>query len=215
MESTNIKGTGYSNYVYEANKLSGYQKTEDKKISGDDLGVVYEKSSNNQEFEFYTAEAISAPKLSNNYQIQNALFSLGFYSGATDGNLTSNRSKTAIKHFQKVYGIAENGKMDGTTKNKLSAAYAMKSKIMNSSAIANIDKEIDEYTMDYTQRDTFAKTWTFLRVGMGLTQRQAAGVCGNILAESVFRRIMHRIHLILEFIIGIINIMSMTRLVMD
>ena len=186
MELTKMKGTDYSNYAYGTNSLSAYQKTEDKKISSEDLGVIYEKSSDNQEFEFYTAEAISASKLSNNYQIQNALFSLGFYSGPTDGNITSERSKTAIKHFQKVYGLTEDGKMNSTTKKKLNSAYTMKSKIMSSSAIVDIDKKLDKYSLDYTQRDTFANTWTFLRVGMGLTKRQAAGVCANIMAESVF-----------------------------
>lgn len=51
------------------------------------------------------------------------------------------KSKTAIRQFQKVYGLAENGRMNGATKNKLSAAYAMKSKIMNSAEIANIIRE--------------------------------------------------------------------------
>lgn len=60
-----IKGIDYSNYVYGENKLSEYQKTEDKKISSDDLVVIYEKNSNDQEFEF------------NN--------------GATDGNLISEK----------------------------------------------------------------------------------------------------------------------------
>lgn len=114
------------------------------------------------------------------------LFSLGFYSGPTDGNITSERSKTAIRHFQKVYGLTEDEKMNNTTKKKLNSAYTMKSKIMSSSALIDIDKKLDKYTMDYTQRDTFANTWTFLRVGMGLTKRQTAGVCANIMAESVF-----------------------------
>ena len=187
METINVKNKGYSSYVYGQERVSIDQTTEHKKISNDSLGVVYEKGSNDdEELHLYKAEEISAPKLSNNYQIQNALFSLGFYNGATDGNLTSEKSKTAIRQFQKVYGLAENGRVDSATKKKLNSAYAMKSKITNSSAVANIDKEIDKYTMDYIQRENFAKTWTFLRVGMGLTKKQAAGVCGNILAESVF-----------------------------
>lgn len=84
------------------------------------------------------------------------------------------------------YGLYECGKMNGATKKKLTSAYTMKCDIMQSTAISNIDKEIDKYTFDYAQRDTFANTWTFLRVGMGLKKSQAAGVCGNIIAESVF-----------------------------
>ena len=114
------------------------------------------------------------------------MHSLGFYSGPTDGNLSSKASKRAIENFQKVYGLYKNGEMNGATKQKLTSAYTMKCNIMRSSAISNIDKAIEEKSLDYIQRDTFANVWTFLRIGMGLTKRQAAGVCGNILAESVF-----------------------------
>ena len=40
MELTNMKKTDYSNYAYGTNKLSAYQKTEDKKISSKDLSVI-------------------------------------------------------------------------------------------------------------------------------------------------------------------------------
>ena len=148
--------------------------------------AIYEKSANFESYGLYNASGVSTQTLANNYQIQNALFSLGFYSGPTDGNITSEKSKKAIEHFQIVYGLKGSGEINAATKKKLTTAYTMKCNIMKSSAISNIDKDIKEKSLDYTQRDTFANVWTFLRVGMKLKKWQAAGVCGNILAESVF-----------------------------
>lgn len=186
METTNIRNTGYANYGYGEGQVLNSSKAGTQTTNSNSSGVIYEKSSNIESYGLYSSSGVSTQKLSNNYQIQTALFSLGFYSGPTDGNLSSEMSKKAIKNFQRVYGLCQSGTMNGATKTKLNKAYSMKCKIMSSSAISNIDKEITEYTFDYTQKDTFANVWTFLRVGMGLTQRQAAGVCGNILCESVF-----------------------------
>lgn len=185
METTNIKSTGYANYsIAERNAVNS--SGTGSRTAVNNSGVIYERSSSIESYGLYSSSGVSTQKLSNNYQIQTALHSLGFYSGPTDGNLSSEKSKRAIENFQKVYGLYECGKMNGATKKKLTSAYTMKCDIMQSTAISNIDKEIDKYTFDYAQRDTFANTWTFLRVGMGLKKSQAAGVCGNIIAESVF-----------------------------
>lgn len=185
MEITNAKNTGYSNYSIAERQTVNSSGTVNNAVS-DNSGVIFERSSSIESYGLYNASGVSTQKLSNHYQVQTALHSLGFYSGPTDGNLLSKESKRAIENFQKVYGLYEDGKMNGATKKKLTSAYTMKCEIMSSSAISNIDKEIKEKSLDYTQRDTFANVWTFLRVGMGLTKAQAAGVCGNILAESVF-----------------------------
>lgn len=187
MEAGNIRNTNQFNFNYECEKmpLSNLQNMEKESIHNYDFGVSYEKNSI-IDYGLYTASGVPAQKVSNNYQIQNALWSLGFYSGPTDGQLTSALSKKAIKNFQTVYGLDSTGKMNSITKSKLNTAYNMKCKIANSSAINDIDKSIKKYTFDYIQRDTFANMWTFLRVGMGLTQNQTAGVCANILCESVF-----------------------------
>ena len=185
MEITNVKNTGYSNYSIAERQSVNSSGTGSNIVDGKS-GVIYEKSANFESYGLYNASGVSTQTLSNNYQVQQALHSLGFYSGPTDGNLSSKESKKAIENFQKVYGLSEDGKMNTGTKKKLTSAYTMKCEIMSSSAISDIDKEIDKYSFDYTQKDTFANVWTFLRVGMGLTKAQAAGVCGNILAESVF-----------------------------
>lgn len=44
----------------------------------------------------------------------------------------------------------------------------------------------DALGLDKTEKATFKKVWSFLRNDMGLTKKQAAGVCGNIYAESHF-----------------------------
>ena len=40
--------------------------------------------------------------------------------------------------------------------------------------------------LDYIEKQNLAKIWTFLRVGMGFTKNQAAGICGNFYNESKF-----------------------------
>lgn len=185
MEITNVKNTGYSNYSIAERKMLDSSGTGSNTVA-DNSGVIYERSTSIDSYGVYNASGVSTQKLSNNYQIQSALQSLGFYNGPTNGNILSEASKKAIKNFQKVYGLCENGEMNGATKKKLTSAYTMKCNIMQSTAISDIDKEIEDKEFDYTQRDTFANVWTFLRVGMGLKKCQAAGVCGNILAESVF-----------------------------
>ncbi len=49
--------------------------------------------------------------------------------------------------------------------------------------IAQIVKGFSDYNESVVKADV-ARTWTFLRVGMGLTAKQAAGIMGNIMKES-------------------------------
>lgn len=73
--------------------------------------------------------------------------------------------------------------MDTTTKSQLNAAYTMKVNCASSSDVNNL---VSNWNLDTRQKGTLLNTWTFLRVGMGLIQQQAAGVCGNLYAESKF-----------------------------
>lgn len=185
MEITNVNRENKVGVLYGVNPTTA-QKLKNEIMDTKSLGVVYESSNSVEGYGLYTEAGVSIDKLANDYQVQNALHSLGFYSGPTDGNLKSDLCRKAIKNFQKVYGLYESETMNGATKTKLNKAYTMKSKIAKSNVAKEIDKAFDNYTMDYIQRDTFANTWVFLRVGMGLTVKQTAGVCGNIMNESVF-----------------------------
>lgn len=49
--------------------------------------------------------------------------------------------------------------MDSTTKKKLSSAYAMKSKITNSSAVANINVQFAYFRKEMTTDSTYKKYW--------------------------------------------------------
>lgn len=186
MEITNVNRENKVGVLYGANSAVAVQKLQNETMAPESTGVVYESGNSVEGYGLYTETGVSIDKLANNHQVQNALHSLGFYSGPTDGNLKSESCIKAIKNFQTVYGLCESGTMNGATKTKLNKAYTMKSKIANSNVAKEIDKAFDNYTMDYMQRDTFANTWVFLRVGMGLTVKQTAGVCGNIMNESVF-----------------------------
>lgn len=180
---------GLSNAANEAIKkaqlLLNEENLEDEE---EEVAAIYDKSLQLVETPgIYTAKATTAYSLDSNYKIQTALHSLGFYSGPTDGNLKSDSCKAAIRNFQKVYGArVTNGNWTAETKTKLEKAYSTKCNLINSTALKKIDQSISKYTLDYKQRDTFANVWAFLRIGMGLNQKRAAGVCGNILNESMF-----------------------------
>ena len=51
------------------------------------------------------------------------------------------------------------------------------------STVAQIKKGYSDYSESVVKADV-ARAWTFLRAGMGLTAKQAAGVMGNIMHES-------------------------------
>lgn len=116
-------------------------------------------------------------------EYQQKLSGLGFFSGAFDGNLSSEPSKKAIRNFQRTYGIKQSGVLDVVTKNKLVNSYNLYNKIRTSSEMKSLCKDCN-YAYDARQVEDFARTWAFLRVGMGVSSTVAAGVMGNIHAES-------------------------------
>ena len=115
---------------------------------------------------------------------QTCLRTLGFYNGSQDGNPTSTELVKAIKNFQKVYGLTENGNIEETaTQDKIKSAYL---EYLNCSSSAVTAEIKSAFSLDDTRAKNFALTWTFLKVGMGLTDVQAAGVMGNVFRESGF-----------------------------
>lgn len=147
-------------------------------------GVIYEKTNVNADA-VVSVEGASVKTLSNNQQIQSALSGLGFYNGPMDGNLTSDMCKKAITNFQTVYGLTANGIMNSSTQSKLDAASTMKSNVVVSSKFTNLTSS-SKLNLDATEKQNFARTWAFLRVGLGCTTNQAAGICGNLYNESKF-----------------------------
>lgn len=185
VSSTNRTNNEFKSYGADAT-VKASTSTRNERVNQESESVIYEPGSSVEDFGLYTAKGVAASSLKSNYKIQEALHSLGFYSGPTDGNLKSKISLNAINTFQKVYGLNTSGQMNGATKTKLEKAYDMKQRIVNSNVAQKIDDAMSIYKLDYTQRDTFANTWVFLRISMGLSAKQAAGVCGNIMNESVF-----------------------------
>lgn len=112
-----------------------------------------------------------------------ALKNLGFYSGPDDSNLSTSDAQKAIRNFQKVYGLSVTGTADNNTLIKLDVASNYKSKAAQALQNSSIPSQ---FYMDYYEKENFARTWAFLRVGMGLNDAQASGVLGNIKAESNF-----------------------------
>lgn len=185
VSSTNRTNNEIKSYGANATAKAS-TSTLNERTNQESEGVIYEPGSSVEDFGLYTAKGVSTSSLKNNYKIQEALHSLGFYSGPTDGNLKSKMSINAIKTFQTVYALDVSGQMNGATKTKLEKVYNRKQKIVSSNVIQKIDDAMSMYKLDYTQRDTFANTWVFLREAMDLSPKQAAGVCGNIMNESVF-----------------------------
>ena len=72
---------------------------------------------------------------------------IGVFSGAFDGNLSSEPSKKAIKNFQLTYGLTQSGSLNNTTKNKLSAASDMYISIKTSSGMSTLHKDAN-YSFD-------------------------------------------------------------------
>lgn len=112
-----------------------------------------------------------------------ALKNLGFYSGPDDSNLSTSDAQKAIRNFQKVYGLSVTGTADNNTLIKLDVASNYKSKAAQALQNSSIPSQ---FYMDYYEKENFARTWAFLKVGMKLSDAQASGVLGNIKAESNF-----------------------------
>lgn len=154
----------------------------EKNITESELDVVYEKTSTDDEVIAYV-EGASVRALDNNYEIQSALSGLGFYNGPMDGKLTSDMCKKSILNFQKVYGLSESGTMNTATKNMLESARTMRGKVAVSQSLATLASPL---SLDATEKQNLANLWTFLRLGLGCTTNQAAGICGNLYWESNF-----------------------------
>lgn len=127
---------------------------------------------------------ISATNQYENQNIQSKLSELGFYDGPMDGNLSSNKSRSALSLFQKLYGVSdENGTYGNKTKNKLNTAYTMYRNVTNCDGFSSIKKT---YGLTNSEIANAAKIWTFLRVGMSMDANHAAGIMGNMFLESNF-----------------------------
>ena len=112
---------------------------------------------------------------------------MGFYDpiAPADGNLGSAYSIQAIKNFQRVFGIPVNGVSNAATRKKLDEVMNFYNSIKTAD-LAKVARRMSDY-IDYDESLEIAntrRTWTFLRLGMGLDQKQAAGVMGNLLRES-------------------------------
>lgn len=181
-----------SNEIYESKQYTG-SKRESADVSENQTtssGVIYEhETESTPQSYIYTKEQIMGTTASTeNLQFQNNLKILGFYSGsvATDGNLGSQESLRAIKNFQRVYGLPIDGVSSEQTRAKLNEVMTFYNNTLKDpdlSTVAQIVKGFSDYNESIVKADV-ARTWTFLRVGMGVTAKQAAGVMGNIMNES-------------------------------
>lgn len=187
-------GIGTTDYFYNAGQIDVKENT-GKKIenkhsqasSAISEGVIYDFA--NSDVLLDSAEGKVVRKAANstqtNQQYQSQLSMLGFYNGPIDGVMTSNLTKKAIRNFQRVYGLSQNGNFNSSTENKLNNVYSRFLGVYQSSQLVTISNS-SNFGLDYTEKVNFARTWAFLREGMGLTSVQASGVMGNMFAESRF-----------------------------
>jgi peptidoglycan hydrolase-like protein with peptidoglycan-binding domain len=187
-------GIGATDYSYNFGQINVNENAEKKiannqgqTISTISEGAIYESA--NSDTLIDSAEGKVIRKVANstitNQQYQSKLSALGFYNGPIDGILTSNQSRKAIRNFQRVYGLSQNGNFNSSTENKLNNVYSRYLSVYQSSQLATISNS-SNFGLDYTEKANFARTWAFLREGMGLTAVQASGVMGNMYAESRF-----------------------------
>lgn len=157
---------------------------EEETVERDQTAVIYEKNSTVENAVYGTAGASARTSLYDQ-RLQADLASLGFYNGPINGDFSSALSKKAVTNFQKVYGISVNGKMNTSTLNKLKEVNEMYRKVAQSIELTELVSKY-ELNLDSVEKQNLAKIWTFFRVGMGFTTEQAAGICGNLYAESKF-----------------------------
>lgn len=157
---------------------------EEETVERDQTAVIYEKNSTVENSVYGTAGASARTSLYDQ-RLQADLASLGFYNGPINGDFSSALSKKAVTNFQKVYGISVNGKMNTSTLNKLKEVNEMYRKVAQSIELTELVSKY-ELNLDSVEKQNLAKIWTFFRVGMGFTTEKAAGICGNLYAESKF-----------------------------
>ena len=133
-----------------------------------------------------TSGVNASKAVSKNESIQIWLKQLGFYNGEINGELYTDKSRKAIKNFQRVYNLPQSGQMENSAVNKLKEVMTCYRTTASRSDLGKITQLVNGHTgYSETQvRDNFAKIWAFLKVGMGLTDAQASGVAGNIMFES-------------------------------
>lgn len=182
-----INKTFYDTKLNIGNQVKNADTTDKQFI---EAGVIYKREVEpNAKSCVYSKEQILGTNYSvENRQFQNNLKILGFYSSsvATDGNLGSQESIRAIKNFQRVYGLPINGGSNDQTRTKLNEVLNFYNNTLNNSNLSTVAQIVNGYS-DYNEsivKADIAKTWTFLRVGMGLTSKQASGIMGNIMHES-------------------------------
>lgn len=86
----------------------------------------------------------------------------------------------------RVYGLSVNGGSNEETRTKLNEVMTFYNNTLNDSNLSSVAQIVNGYS-DYSEsivKADVARTWTFLRVGMGHTAKQASGVMGNIMHES-------------------------------
>lgn len=184
MKVQTIDVTGFKYYGISKEEAAVKTEVEQKIQEEENGGVVYERD-NTRENLVAGVMVTPASTLASDQQLQSQLVALGFYNGPINGDFSTELSKKAVTNFQKVYGLTANGTLNNTTRNKLSEVNTMYSKIMNSTDLTNLVSSA-KLNLDSIEKRNLARTWTFLRVGMGFTTNQTAGICGNLYAESRF-----------------------------
>ena len=81
--------------------------------------------------------------------------------------------------------MSNTGTFDSSTKSKLESAYSSYYSVYTSSNLGTLNTR-PRFNLDHNEQVNFARTWAFLRVGMGLNSAQTSAVMGNINQESRF-----------------------------
>ena len=185
----NISNVRTENVMSNKNKYYESDLTNNENKYEQDVACTYTTCKNDtMEYATYSKEKIvaRANDVIANRQVQNNLKILGFYSVSTmtDGDLTSEESKKAIKNFQRTYGLTESGKYDSNTAYNLTSACNRYESIKSSDGLKKL---CEKYSFDSEQIRTINMGWTYLKQAMHLPDHQAAAVMGNIFQESSLR----------------------------
>ena len=186
----NLVQTYESNHIVNTKETDDYNSGDESSASFEDEAAIYEHENPTTSQTIYNSEGVLLSAVSGgsiDRIVQENLRTLGFYDpiGPADGNLGSAASIQAIKNFQKVYGLSESGVSNGATRKKLDEVMRFYNNIKTAD-LAKVARRMAG-AFDYDESleiENTRRTWTFLRLGLGLNQKQAAGVMGNLLVES-------------------------------
>lgn len=179
-----------SNHIFSTKEAEGFDTANESNAIFADEAVVYEHGALTGSQTIYNSNGVLLSATSGdatNRIFQNNLKILGFYDpfAPSDGNLGSAESVRAIKNFQRVFGIPINGGSNDVTRAKLNEVISFYNNIKSADLVKVAERLKDSYDYNLAiESANTRKTWTFLRLGMGLDQKQAAGVMGNLLVES-------------------------------